>query len=93
MQAGLERLVRTAGLEVAANGDVPVVLRTRDQAWEGGGVDVVVDGGRLSVTMDAAPDPDTWLSVLSLFRTLLDPRPVSVGSGTRLSPGPAPTRP
>jgi hypothetical protein len=75
MQAGLERLVRTAGLEVAPDGDVPVVLRTRDQTWEGGGVDVVVDGGRCSVTVDAAPDPDTWLSVLSLFHTLLDPRP------------------
>jgi hypothetical protein len=72
MQVGLERLVRSAGLEVAPREDAPVVLRTRDQSSPGGGVDVVVDGGRLSVTVETPPDPETWMSLLGLFRSLLE---------------------
>jgi hypothetical protein len=73
LQAGLTRAARVAGLRVVDHEQAATIgLRCPNTRPTRTLVDVCADADHVTITLAAAPDPQTWSRILALLHELLD---------------------
>jgi hypothetical protein len=73
LQAGLERAALGAGLRVADGDETATIgLRSPNVRPAHATLDVCADADRVTITLAAVPDPETWSKLLALLKELLD---------------------
>lgn len=73
LRAGLERAALAAGLRVADTAAAATIgLRSPNTGPTHAVVDVCADADHVTITLAAAPDPETWARILALLHELLD---------------------
>jgi len=76
LRTGLEHIARMAGLTlVEAGTEARITLRSGrlTEPPSSSTVDLIAEDSSVTVTVHGIPDQDTWSSILTLLRQLLDP--------------------